>query len=217
MRLRFRQVDRVRLACHQADQAFVGSEHGVVHGLGFQAFGGIELEPAVHAQHIDGADLRHHVGGDQHHDLVEAFLRADRLRHHFAEPSQQHARTAERATHGVILGARPERKAPARLNQEIVSAGPVTRGHIHSWPIANAPCKPQAKGRRDCRACHHMGVIFRSPWMATGTFAMGVIVGSVSRACDCGPCGMRSHAGSDPPDRRGPHAQEGCASSESRS
>src|ERR1035437_4116771 len=28
-----------------------------------------------------------HVVGDQHHHFVEAFLRADRLRHHFAKPA----------------------------------------------------------------------------------------------------------------------------------
>ncbi len=105
VRLRFREVDRVGFAGDQADQAFVGAQHGLVHGFRLEAFGGVKLERAVDAQHVDGADLRHHVGGDQHHDLVEAFLRADRLRHHFAKPAQQHARTAERATHGVILRA----------------------------------------------------------------------------------------------------------------
>jgi hypothetical protein len=64
-----------------------------VHGVAIEAFGCIELERGIDAQHINRADLRNHVGGDQHHDLVEAFLRADRLRHHFAKPAQQHART----------------------------------------------------------------------------------------------------------------------------
>ena len=37
--------------------------------------------------------------------LSKAFLRADRLRHNFAKPAQQHARTAERAAHGgEVLG-----------------------------------------------------------------------------------------------------------------
>ena len=72
---------------------------GLVDGFALEAFGGVQFERAVDAQDVDGADLRHHVGGDQHHDLVEAVLRADRLRHHLAKPAQQHARTAERATH----------------------------------------------------------------------------------------------------------------------
>jgi hypothetical protein len=101
MVLRVREVDRIRLAGDQADQAFVGAQHRLVNRRFVQAFGGVELERAVHAQHVDGADLRHHVGGDQHHDLVQALLRADRLRHHLAKPTQQHARTAERATHDV--------------------------------------------------------------------------------------------------------------------
>ena len=105
MVLRVREVDRIRLAGDQADQAFVGAQHRLVHRRLVQAFGGVELERAVHAQHVDGADLRHHVGGDQHHDLVQALLRADRLRHHLAKPAQQHARTAERATHDVSLGS----------------------------------------------------------------------------------------------------------------
>ena len=105
MVLRVGQIDRIGLACNQPDQPFVGAQHGLVHRRLVQAFGGVELERAVDAQHVDGADLRHHVGGDQHHDLVQALLRADRLRHHFAKPAQQHARTAERATHDVSLGS----------------------------------------------------------------------------------------------------------------
>jgi hypothetical protein len=30
--------------------------------------------PSVDPQHIDGAHLRHHVGGNQHHDLVTTIL-----------------------------------------------------------------------------------------------------------------------------------------------
>ena len=101
VRLRLGQVDGVRLAGDEADEAFVGAQHGVVHGLAVEAFGRVKLERAVDAQHVDGTDLRHHVGGDQHDDLVEAVLRADRLRHHFAKPAQQYARTSQRAAHGV--------------------------------------------------------------------------------------------------------------------
>ena len=56
----------------QADEALAGAHGGEVDGLAVQAFGGEELERAVAAHHVDGADLRHHVGGDQDHDLVEA-------------------------------------------------------------------------------------------------------------------------------------------------
>jgi hypothetical protein len=101
MRLRVRQVDRIGLAGDQADQAFVDAHHRQVHGFALQTFGGVQLKGAVHAQDVDGTHLRHHVGGDQHHDLVETLLRADRFRHDFAEPAQQNARTAKCATHGV--------------------------------------------------------------------------------------------------------------------
>ena len=101
MRLGVGEVDGSRLARNQADEALVRTQHGVVHRDAIEALSGVKLERAVDAQHVDRADLGHHVGGNQHHDLVEAFLRADRLRHDFAEAPQQHARTAERATHGV--------------------------------------------------------------------------------------------------------------------
>ena len=39
--LRVRQVDRIGFARHQADQAFVGLQHGVVDGFALQAFGGV--------------------------------------------------------------------------------------------------------------------------------------------------------------------------------
>ena len=97
-----------------------------------QAFRGVKLERAVDAQHVDRADLRHHVGGDQHHDLVQAFLRADRLRHDLAEAAQQHARTAERATHDVILG-------PAHCDRGSWSALPRAPFQIAAWGSGRLP------------------------------------------------------------------------------
>ena len=41
VRLRVRQVDRIGLARHQADQAFVRLQHGLVHGFALQALGGV--------------------------------------------------------------------------------------------------------------------------------------------------------------------------------
>ena len=150
------QVERLRLARHQADEAFVLAQHRDVHGFGFEAFRSVQFERAVDAQHIDGADLRNHVGGDQHHDLVEAFLRADRFRHHLAEPAQQHARTAERATHRfspcVVFEPGPGRTHPDRHFSRIIAgsvrpatySAPYNEWHMsgarqsgvttHSWP-----------------------------------------------------------------------------------
>ena len=41
MGLRVRQVDRIGFARHQADQALVGLQHGLVDGFALQAFGGV--------------------------------------------------------------------------------------------------------------------------------------------------------------------------------
>ena len=112
MMLRVGQVERLRVAGDQADEALVLAQHGDVHRLGVEALGGVQLERAVDPQHVERADFRHHVGGDQHHDLVEAILRADRLRHDLAKPAQQHARTAARTSHDEVLCAGAE--APVR-------------------------------------------------------------------------------------------------------
>ena len=101
MRLGVGEIDRAGFARHQPDQAFVGAHHGLVHRLLIEALGGVELERRIDPQHVDGAHLRHHVGRDQDHDFVKAFLRADRLRHHLAKPAQQNARTAQCTAHGV--------------------------------------------------------------------------------------------------------------------
>ena len=100
--LRVAQVERRRLAGDEADQALMRAQHGAVDGVAVEAFGGVELQRVVDAQHIGRADLGHHVGRDQHHDLVQAFLGGDLLRHGFAEPSQQDAGASRRAPHVPI-------------------------------------------------------------------------------------------------------------------
>ena len=99
MGLRVAEVERRRLARHQADQALMGAQHGAVNRVAVEAFGGVEFQRVIDAQHIGRADLGHHIGRDQHHDLVQAFLRGDLLRHGFAEPSQQDAGASRRAPH----------------------------------------------------------------------------------------------------------------------
>ena len=103
MGLRVGERERLGRLGDQADEAFAGAHRGQMDGLAVQAFGGEELERAVGAQHIDRADLGHHIGGDMDDDLVEPRLRADRLRHDFAEPAQQQTRSAEGAIHVVVL------------------------------------------------------------------------------------------------------------------
>src|SRR3954454_13174353 len=103
----------------------MGAQHGLVDRGAIETFGGIEFQRVVDPQHIGRADLRHHVGGDQHHDLVEAFLSADLLRHHFAEPSQQDAGATRRAPHVLNpLPAWPARSvsaAPALSSRKITT------------------------------------------------------------------------------------------------
>ena len=103
MRLRVGEGERLGRLGDQADEAFAGAHGGEMDGLAVQALGRVEFETPVGAQHIDGADLGHHVGGDMHDDLVEPRLRADRLRHNLAQPAQQQTRSAEGAIHVIIL------------------------------------------------------------------------------------------------------------------
>ncbi len=93
------EVQRLGRLGDKADEALAGTHDGEVDRLAVEALGGVELESPVDAQHIDRADLGHHVGRDQHHDLVEAFLRRDLLRHHLAEATEQEAGSAECGAH----------------------------------------------------------------------------------------------------------------------
>ncbi len=101
VRLGVRQVQRRRLRGDEADEALMRGQDRLVDSVPVQTFGGVEFKGVVDAQHIGRADLRHHVGGDQHHDLVESFLSADLFGHHFAEPSQQDAGASQRAPHAL--------------------------------------------------------------------------------------------------------------------
>ena len=93
MRLRVRQVQRPRLGGDRADEALPDAQRRVVDRGAVQALGGVEFEDAVGAQHIDRADLGHHVGRDLADGLVEPVLRADRLRHDLAQAAEQDARS----------------------------------------------------------------------------------------------------------------------------
>ena len=99
--LRVGELQRLGLLGDQANQTLARLEVGIVHGQRVQAFGGEQFERAVAAPQIERAHLGHHVGGDQHHHLVEPNLRALALRHHLAQASQQLSRRANRRSrHG---------------------------------------------------------------------------------------------------------------------
>ena len=99
MRLRIGEIERPCMLGNVADQAFADLQPRVVDGRRLQAFGGREFEFALPVDQIDRADFGDHVGSDQHDDLVEPLLRALRLRHDFAQPAEQNARTADGARH----------------------------------------------------------------------------------------------------------------------
>ncbi len=99
MLLRFGKVERPRAGRDRADQALAEPQLRKVDGAGVQALGGIEFEHRIGAQHIERADLGHHVLGDVVHDPVEPRLRLERLRHELAEPFQQDARAGGHVTH----------------------------------------------------------------------------------------------------------------------
>ena len=95
-----------------------------MHGFALEAAGREQLERAVVAQHVERADVRVHVVGDEIDDLVEAILRSQRLRHGFAQLPEQHARPADRCGHSTRSGgpapplawARPRRLEPAQAS-----------------------------------------------------------------------------------------------------
>ena len=127
VRLRVGQVERLGLLGDEADQALARLHGGEVDGVAVQALGGVELERAVGPQHIERADLRHHVVGDEDDDLVEARLRTDRLRHDLAEAAQQQARTAESASHA--LAPKPVSGQPTKHESMPPSCGPADPNH----------------------------------------------------------------------------------------
>ena len=88
MGLRVGERERLRLFGDQADEALARRHGGEMDRLAVQAFGGVELELAVGARHIDRADFGDHVRGDMNDDPIETRLRVHRLRHDLAKPAQ---------------------------------------------------------------------------------------------------------------------------------
>ncbi len=120
VRLGVGQRERLGRRGDEADEALARGHRREVHGGAVEAFGGEQFEGAVAPHHVDGADLRHHVGGDQDDDLVEALLRADRLRHDLAEAAQKDARTAVSGWHGLYVPV-PSRRSLRRESLEYLA------------------------------------------------------------------------------------------------
>ncbi len=106
MGLRVGQRERPRVRGDVADQALADPQPGAVHGLGIQALGGEQLEHLAGAQHVDRADLGHHLVGDQAHDLAEGFLGRTATRHRVPEPLEEHSRSGQGSPslHGQTAG-----------------------------------------------------------------------------------------------------------------
>ena len=141
MGLRIRQCQRFGAGGDQADQALAGFHGRRMHSLAVEAFGGIEFEIGIGAHDIDRADFRHHVGSDQHGDAVQARLRADRLRHGFAETAQKLSWSGQWAPHGLLSSPGQWPVAPGSKSRPASTSG-----------IANAKTGPQARCLARCPA-----------------------------------------------------------------
>ncbi len=91
MRLRVGQSERPRRGGDDADEAFADAQPGAMHGFGTQTFGGEELEHFAGAHDVTGANLGHHVRGDDADDGAEALLRCPLSRHHVAQTAEHEA------------------------------------------------------------------------------------------------------------------------------
>ena len=110
--LRVGQVERAGAGRDRADKALAEPQLRQVDRTRVQTFGGVEFEHRIGAQHVERADLGHHVLGDVVHDAVEPLLRLERLRHQLAEPFQQNARACGHVTHKAALLGHGERPRP---------------------------------------------------------------------------------------------------------
>ena len=104
-------VEDTRTTLREAQIPF--AELREVNGPGIETLGGIEFQNSIGTQHVDGTHFRDHVLRDLAHDLVQALLRLERLRHQFAQPLEKNARTRGEVSHRV---ASPENDVtpPAR-------------------------------------------------------------------------------------------------------
>ncbi len=119
------QGQRPRMGGDVADQALADAQAGLMHGGGQQALGGEQFEHFAGTHHVAGADLRHHVDGDQLDDLVEAFLRGAAARHDVAQAAEQPARDGD-GTGGLHGGG-------------AVTGRPPRRGRAPPGPLRPAP------------------------------------------------------------------------------
>lgn len=97
--LRIRERHRLGFPRDQAHQPLIGTHGGEMHRLAVQPLGGVKLKRVIRPRHINRADLRHHLAGDQNNDFVEPVLRAQIFAHQLAQTAKQHAWADECAAH----------------------------------------------------------------------------------------------------------------------
>ena len=136
-----------------ADEALADAQARAVHRVRIEALGGAELECALVALQVDGADLGDHVGGDEADHLVEPLLTVALACHHAPERAQEGSRSALLG-HGVT----PPSPAP-----------PASAPGLPPW-WRQAVASPNAS----CKACTASSMYFRS--ISTETLISEVVM-----------------------------------------
>ena len=70
MHLRIGQVERMPRGGRKPDQSLAHAQAGAADRVGAQALGGKQFEDVAGPQHVDRADFRHQLGGNQAGDLA---------------------------------------------------------------------------------------------------------------------------------------------------
>ncbi|BCH58096.1 hypothetical protein RvVAR0630_07200 [Agrobacterium vitis] len=72
-----------------------------MHRVGIETFGRVEFQHTIGAQDINGADFGNHIARDLARNTVKTLLRLKGLRHQFAKPLEEDARTCGKVSHRV--------------------------------------------------------------------------------------------------------------------
>ena len=97
LRVVLRIVERQRppMGGDVAHQALADPEARAVDGRGVEALRGEQFQHLAGAQQVDRADLRHHLVGDQSHDLAQRHFDGLGTRHRVPEPLEEHSRSGQ--------------------------------------------------------------------------------------------------------------------------
>ena len=133
------EIERFCPQGDQADQTLARPHRGFMDSFARKTLGGIEFKRIIGAHHIERAHFGNHVARNQCDDFIKASLRVDGFRHHFAEPPEQYAWTAECASHHQLS-----------LNWSILPRkGRSDCANRHMFNAANALTSLTQKGKKD--------------------------------------------------------------------